>query len=260
MTNRESTASVKAGVQQFWEESPCGSKHALARQGTPEFFHKVARKRYELEPFIPRYTDFDATKGLRVLEIGVGLGTDFMRFVKAGAQATGVDLTSHAVELVRQRLQREKMNADVLTADAESLPFSDGSFDVVYSWGVLHHTPDTAKAAAETIRVLRPGGRLCVMLYGRRSWVAFGLWARHALLAGKPWKDLGDVLSAHMESEGTKGYTRRELETMFGALKDLTVEHVATPYDRRVIGPLADVTARHLGWFIVVRGRRPVLR
>ncbi len=247
----------KQHVRNFWEESPCGSQHANAPEGTPTFFDQVSRKRYELEPFIADYADFEQTRDQRVLEIGVGLGTDFLRFVRAGAHATGIDLTSHAIELVRARLEQEGLRAELQTADAEHLPFAEASFDVVYSWGVLHHTPDTERAVAEAIRVLRPGGRLCVMLYARRSWVGFALWLRHALLAGRPGRTLSDLLAHHMESDGTKGFTRAELKSLFGTLADLSIEHVATPYDRRVAGPLAYATGRRLGWFIVVRGRRP---
>src|SRR6476646_11849729 len=94
----------KARVQAFWEADPCGAAHGDAPEGTPEFFAQVERKRNELEPFIGRYADFPMTRGQRVLETGVGAGTDFVRFARAGAEATGVDLTEHAIRLVRQRL------------------------------------------------------------------------------------------------------------------------------------------------------------
>ena len=174
----------------YWEADPCGAAHGEAPEGTPEFFAQVERKRNELEPFIARYADFPLTRGQRVLEIGVGAGTDFMRFARAGADATGVDLTEHAIRLVRQRLDNEGLQAHLQQADAEALPFEDEAFDRVYSWGVLHHTPDTARAVREAVRVLAPGGRLCVMLYARHSWVAYGLWAKHALLKGRPTRSL----------------------------------------------------------------------
>jgi SAM-dependent methyltransferase len=247
----------KARVQAFWEAEPCGAAHGDAPEGTPEFFAQVERKRMELEPFIARYADFPLTRGQRVLEIGVGAGTDFVRFVRAGAQATGVDLTDHAIQLVRRRLDNEGLQAQLQQADAEALPFEDGAFDRVYSWGVLHHTPDTTRAVREAMRVLAPGGRLCVMLYARHSWVAYGLWAKHALLKGRPTRSLADVLAHHMESEGTKGFTVRELRAMFDGLEDLRIEKVSTPYDRAWAGPLATLTANRLGWFAVARGRKP---
>jgi SAM-dependent methyltransferase len=245
---------LKSRVQRFWDETPCGSKHAEAPEGSRAFFEQVERTRYELEPFIPTYADFDGTRGEAVLEVGVGLGTDLARFARAGARVTGIDFSEHSVELARRRLDLDGLPGKVVVGDAENLPFPDGAFDRVYSWGVLHHTPDTGRAAREAIRVLRPGGRLCAMLYARRSWVAFGLWARYALVRGRLRTPISDVLAEHMESEGTKGFSRRELREMFGELDNLRVEHVATPYDRRIVGPLAPLTGRLLGWFIVVLG------
>jgi ubiquinone/menaquinone biosynthesis C-methylase UbiE len=243
-------------VRDFWEEEPCGSEHADAPEGSPEFFVEVERTRDELDPYIARFADFEGAKGKRVLEIGVGLGTDFVRFVRAGAIATGVDLTEHAVELVRRRLELEGLEAEVRTADAESLPFADGSFDRVYSWGVLHHTPDTTRAINEATRVLRPGGDACVMLYARHSWIAYGMWVRHALLAGRPWRGLASVLAEHMESEGTKGFTNSEMRELFSGLEKLRIDKVRTSYDDQIAGPLAKVTGDRLGWNLVARGRK----
>lgn len=248
----------KARVQDFWEADPCGAAHGEAPEGSPEFFANVERTRNALEPFIPAYADFAGARGKRLLEIGVGVGTDFIRFVRAGAIATGVDLTEHAVALVRRRVELEGLRAEVLRADAEHLPFPDGAFDRVYSWGVLHHTPDSARAIREALRVLAPGGEACIMLYSRHSWVGYGLWVKHALLRGRPWRSLADVIGENVESAGTKAYTERELRGLFGALADLRVDKVSTPYDRGWAGPLARLTGDRLGWFSVVRGRKPL--
>src|SRR5205807_1080625 len=149
---------TKEQVRAHWEADPCGAKLADAEPGTAEFYAEVERTRYGLEPFIPAFAEFDRWGGKDVLEIGVGLGTDFTRFVRAGANAHGVDLTQAAIELVHHRLELEQLSADIRVGDAERLPFEGESFDLVYSWGVLHHTPDTRRALAEVRRVLRPGG------------------------------------------------------------------------------------------------------
>lgn len=247
---------LKRRVQDFWNKAPCGAKYAEAPEGSREFFEQVELKRYALEPFIPTFAEFDRARGERVLEIGVGLGTDLARFARAGAVVTGIDFSARSVELARRRLELDSLRGNLLVADAENLPFPDCTFDRVYSWGVLHHTPDTERAAREAIRVLRPGGRLCAMLYARRSWVAFGLWVRHALFVGQPLRPLSEVVANHMESEGTKAFSTRDLQSMFSDLGDLKIHHVETPYDRRVAGPVASATGRLLGWFMVVRGRR----
>lgn len=252
----EGPSDVKRRVRDFWQREPCGSTLTDLEPGSPEFFAEAERARYSAEPFIPEYADFAGAAGKSILEIGVGLGTDFIGFARAGARMTGIDLTPRAVELVRRRLQIEELEAEVLVADAERLPFADGSFDRVYSWGVLHHTPDTSTAVREAIRVTRPGGELCVMLYGRRSWAAAGAWVRSALLRGRPLKSISQVLAESIESEGTKGYTQRQLREMFGGLEDLRVESVVTMYDKRYFGPLTTITGNRFGWFRVIRGRR----
>ena len=257
MTTTDSPTDPKRRVQAFWEADPCGSEHASAPEGSPEFFAQVERERYELEPYIADYADFAGTRGRSVLEIGVGLGTDFVQFARSGAHVTGVDLTEHAVALVRGRLELEGLPGEVRVADAEQLPFEDDSFDRVYSWGVLHHTPDTARSIKEAIRVLRPGGDLCVMLYGRHSWVAYGMWVRHGLLRGRPWRSLTDVIAHHMESYGTKAFTASELRGLFTGLSDLRIDRISTTYDRAISRGLARLTGDRLGWFLVVRGRRP---
>lgn len=248
---------LKERVRSFWEADPCGSVHADAAEGTPEYYDAIERRRNELEPFLPDIADFAGARGHTLLEIGVGIGTDFIRFVRAGAQATGVDLTEHAVALVRRRLDLEELTADVRQADAESLPFPDGSFERVYSWGVLHHTPDTARAVDEAVRVLAPGGSLTLMLYHRHSWVTYGLWLRRALARGKPFQSLSRILSEHMESTGTKGYTVAEARRLVGSLDDVRVEPLGTSYDRSMMGPLARLAPNRLGWFLVIRGRKP---
>ena len=244
-------------MRDFWEEEPCGSEHAGAPEGSPEFFAEVEQTRAELDPYIARFADFEGAKGKRFLEIGVGLGTDFIRFVRAGASATGVDLTEHAVQLVRRRLELEGLQGEVVVADAETLPFEDGSFDRVYSWGVLHHTPDTGRAVREAIRVTKPGGRgvrdaLRAALVGRLRHVGAPRAA-----GGQALPQPRGVLSAHMESEGTKGYTKREMRGLFSGLEKLRIDKVRTSYDDQIAGPLARMTGNLLGWNLVARGQKP---
>lgn len=249
---------LKAEVRDYWNAGPCGSTDSTADPGTPEFFADVERRRYELEPFIPDFARWDKLSGVKMLEIGVGLGTDFVQAVRAGANATGVDLTERGVDLVRGRLAIEGLSANLQVADAESLPFADGEFERVYSWGVLHHTPDTHKAVREALRVLKPGGTFCIMMYSRHSWLSYGVWVRWGLLRGRPFNSLTTMLANHMESQGTKAFTKREFREMFDGMSDLTIEKVGTVHDRTVAGPLVKPTGHQLGWFTVIRGTKPL--
>jgi SAM-dependent methyltransferase len=249
------SGALKDSVRDYWEREPCGAKTAAAAPGTRAFYEQVEARRYELEPFIPGFAEFERWRGKDVLEVGVGLGTDFVQFARAGANATGIDLTDAAVAAVRERLGLEGLTAELLTADAEQLPFADASFDLVWSYGVLHHTPDTRRALAEVRRVLRPGGEARVMLYARHSWLGLGAWVRWALLRGRPWRSIADVLAAHLESPGTKAYTAVEVDDLFSGFSSVHVRRIVTPYDRRVAWRLADLTGPRLGWFFAITAR-----
>ena len=233
----------KEQVRNFWEQEACGERYGEDQD----------RVRYELEPEILAFADFASGAGKRVLEIGVGMGADFLRWARAGATATGVDLTERAVELTRQRLQSEGLDADLRIADAENLPFPDGSFDIVYSWGVLHHTPDPARALAEAQRVVAPGGELRVMLYHRWSWVALAAWVRFCLLRGHPLSTLRDAVS-HVESPGTQAFRPQEVQGLLRSLSDVGVTPSLTRWDRRVAPGISTALGNRYGWFLLVRG------
>ncbi len=161
---------LKERVRAFWQANPCGTKFADAPPGSRRFYELVEEHRYTREWHIPLAADFAGARGLKVLEVGCGLGTDGAQFAGAGADYTGVDLTDAAIELARKRFELFNLPGKFRPADAENLDFDNDSFDLVYSHGVLHHTPDTARAIQEIHRVLRPGGRAVVMLYHRDSY------------------------------------------------------------------------------------------
>lgn len=148
---------AKEAVREFWNQAACGEALYLADTEKASYAAQ-ARTRYALEPYIRDFARFEETRGLRVLEIGVGLGADHQQFAEAGADLWGIDLTERAVEHTRQRLAAFGLSSHLAVGDAEHLDFPDESFDRVYSWGVLHHSPDTPKAIAEVWRVLKRGG------------------------------------------------------------------------------------------------------
>jgi ubiquinone/menaquinone biosynthesis C-methylase UbiE len=166
----KATDDLKEQVRAFWQAHPCGIKFSDAEIGTREFFERVEAHRYAKEGHILAAADFASARGLRVLEIGCGLGTDGAQFAKAGARYTGIDLTEAAIELARKRFELTGLKGEFQTGDAENLVFPDESFDLVYSHGVLHHTPDIERAVSEIHRVLKTGGRAIVMLYHRDSY------------------------------------------------------------------------------------------
>lgn len=211
---------LKEQVRDFWNQQSCDTQVARAAKFSREYFEQIESFRYFDQAFIHSFAQFSRYYGKKVLEVGFGSGTDFIQWVRAGACASGIDLTQEGLENLTHRIRVYDLPAPkkIQVADAENLPFDSNSFDLGYSFGVLHHSPNTERALNEIVRVIRPGGELKVMLYNRRSIWAFNQWVKHALLKGRPWKSIRWVLWHFNESIGTKGYTRSELMHMLQVL------------------------------------------
>jgi SAM-dependent methyltransferase len=229
-------------VQAFWNSASCGENLYLPGT-TRQSYEAHSRTRYQLEPFIEHLAQFDDTRGKRVLEIGTGLGADHQRFAQSGAELYGVDITQRAIDHTRRRLELFGLPCRLSIGNAERLPFPDNFFDVVYAWGVLHHTPNTAQAVSEVHRVLRPGGRASVMIYHKWSIVGFMLWIRYALLAFRPWLSLDQIYARHLESPGTKAYSIAESRALFTRFSAVQIQTVLTHADLLE----SDVGQRHRG-------------
>lgn len=213
----------KEEVRLFWEKMSCGEIYAEGESLAAQLENQ-ARQRYELEPYLRGFARFEDARGLDVLEVGVGMGADHCELARCSPRSlSGVDLTGRAVEFTRDRLSLNGFASDLRQADAEKLPFEDRSFDLVYSWGVLHHSPDTQKAIDEVWRVLRPGGRARIMIYHKWSIVGLLLWARYGLAKGRPFISLREIYARYLESPGTKAYTIREAEQMFQRFTDVKI-------------------------------------
>lgn len=224
------SVSEKQRVLDFWDRAACGEQLLLPGADCAGFESQAAA-RYRLEPYITAFAEFDNWAGRRVLEIGVGLGADHQRFAQAGAQVTGVDLTPRAINLTRRRLQAFALQSRLLVADAENLPFPSNEFDLVYSWGVIHHSPDTRRAVGEILRVLKPGGVARVMIYSKWSLVGMMLWVRYALLRLRPLTSLRTIYAEFLESPGTKAYTVAEARRLFREFCNVSVHTVLSHGD-----------------------------
>lgn len=247
-------------VREYWEAGACGTCPELVGdlpRMSPAWFAEVEQHRYMAEPFVHSVAQFTRHHKKTVLEIGVGAGTDHLQWARAGAKCYGVDLTDEAIRVAGAHLALHGFESNLQRADAERLPFPDGTFDVVYSWGVIHHAHRPERIVAEIHRVLRPQGVFIGMLYSRFSINSFRYWVRWALLAGKPWRSLSDVIYHHMESVGTKAYTVRELQAMFARFGSVSAEKLITPYDKhRWPRWIAKYFPNSCGWFTAVRATK----
>ena len=215
-------ATLKDQVRAYWDAQSCGEVYA-GDGGEDAALAAAAATRYALEPYIRDFADFASGAGRDVLEIGVGMGADHAEWARSRPRSlTGIDLTPRAIAYARRHLAAQGLASRIEIGDAESLPFPDNSFDIVYSWGVLHHSPDTPRAVREVHRVLRPGGVAKVMIYHSRSLTGYMLWLRYGPLAGKPFARLAEIYARHLESPGTKAYSvvaARALFAPFAAVR-----------------------------------------
>jgi SAM-dependent methyltransferase len=155
-------------VREYWNDKPCDSELS-DRERLREYFLDTEHRRYELQPHILEIISKFDWRGKRILEIGTGVGTDARRIIDRGGAYTGINIDQGSTDATAQALRTFSLPGIAMRDDATSLAFPNGTFDVVYSFGVIHHIPEAARAVAEIHRVLKPGGELLVMLYNRAS-------------------------------------------------------------------------------------------
>lgn len=272
-TQKPLASEEKQRARDQWGEDPCGAVHGREHEfGTREFFETVEQHRYhDYAPWMPDVMGFNQFAGGRLLEIGCGMGTDLLQFARGGAICTGADLTPRSIEITRHRFAVYDERGSFLITDGECLPFAEESFDVVYSNGVLHHTPDTARAISEIHRVLKPGGVAKVMLYYKHSfnyWIE--LMLRRGVVGGELFRGRSpqEIMSRWVEYSEHGGcplvkvYSRGEARKLFGDFKVVEFQvRQLTRSDLRFIGRIIpqafmELLERHVGWNLIITARK----
>lgn len=261
----------KDEVQCQWNNNPCGSHYAKeAPRHTLEWFMEIERYRYdEYAPWMHETMEFARHSGKRILEIGGGVGTDLAQFAKYGAVITDVDLSSGHLALAQENFRLRHLHGTFVHHDAETLPFPDESFDVVYSNGVIHHTPNTQRVVDEIYRVLTPGGKAIVMVYAENS---LHYWRNLVTVLGLRQHlldtfSIGEIMSRHVEITENdarplvKVYTKQRLGKLFASFEKISIvqrQMVAAevPYILRWI-PLSWL-GKMFGWNLIIKARKPL--
>jgi 2-polyprenyl-3-methyl-5-hydroxy-6-metoxy-1,4-benzoquinol methylase len=275
---RSSTGKSIADVERYWDSRPCNIRHSPKPVGSREYFDEVEARKYLVEPHIPAFAEFERWRGKRVLEVGCGIGTDSINFARAGARLTAVDLSTESLRLAEQRadVMRVADRIRFVQANAEELTsaVADGPYDLVYSFGVVHHTPRPDRALAEMRSLVASGGILKLMVYHRRSWKVF--WIVAARGGGRFWKT-DELVATHSEAQTgcpvTFSYSRRQARELVERngfrVQDVHVDHVfpyrvrdyveyryvKEPYFRWMPEPLFHAFERRLGWHMLVTAR-----
>ena len=237
MTERAPAApapDIQTHSKLWWETNPMSYDWRCTvpyEEGTAEYFDAIDQRFFLSSPSyrgarpFARLIPFEHLKGKRVLEIGCGLGAHAELLSRAGCRLSCIDLTERGVSMTRRRLALRGLTADVQRIDAEKMIFPDEEFDFVWSWGVIHHSSNTAGIVEQVHRVLKPHGEFRAMVYHRRSLWAFLSYIR-GFLSGKYFKGMSgeEVLSAYTDGHLARYYTKAEFTALLARSGFSTIE------------------------------------
>jgi len=221
----------KSKIKGYWETRLPQTWYSRKKPETLEWFNELEFQRYSVYyPCIKENVEFEYHSGEKVLEIGVGIGTDLVNYAKNGAIVSGIDLTEEAIRMTKKNLKLRGLKYESLQiADAENLPFKDSSFDLVVSLGVLHHTPNMDKAIKEVYRVLKPHGKAIILIYARGWKHYFKRIGIHGILLGGLIKKgynrlISDQTEVHGNSPLTYVLTKKEVKKMFSMFGEVDIQ------------------------------------
>ena len=221
-------------VQDYWKGKNVPQQwYSQKEPFSLQWFNDLAKKRYKTYySYLLKDAEFEYHSGEKVLEIGVGIGTDLIQYAKNGAKVYGIDLGKDQVSYTKSNFHANKLKfQDIRQGSAEVLPYDAEQFNLVYSFGVLHHTPDTEGAINEVYRVLEKDGQAIVMLYARGWKHYFKRCFVHGILLGKWFKNgfswqavYNDVSEVNGASPKTGVYTKRQVKKMFARFGEVQIE------------------------------------
>ena len=275
-----STSASMDVVREYWDRRPCNIRHSPRPVGTREYFDEVELRKYFVEPHIPRFAEFGRWKGKKVLEIGCGIGTDTINFARHGALVTAVDLSEESLDIAKQRAEvfglRDRIrfhsgNAEELTSFLPVEPY-----DLIYSFGVIHHTPHPDRAVDQIRHYVHPDTTVKIMVYHRYAWKVF--WILLTYGKGRFWR-LKELVTQHSEAQTgcpiTYTFSRRQVIQLLRRhgfqVTQVRADHIfpyhipdylqyrykKVWYFRWMSQPLFRWLERHLGWHLCATARIP---
>jgi len=262
-------------VKDFWDRRPCNIRHSTKPVGTREYFDEVEARKYFVEPHIPRFAQFERWRGKKVLEIGCGIGTDTINLARHGAWVTAMEISESSLEIAQKRAEAYDLqdhirfypgNAEELSQFVPTEPY-----DLIYSFGVIHHTPHPEQVIAQMRYYVHPGSTIKIMVYHRYAWKVF--WVLLTCGKGQFWR-LAELVAQHSEAETgcpvTYTFTRRQLRGLLERygfrVTEMWVDHifpyripdyvqyryVKVWYLRWMPQPLFRWLEKHFGWHLCV--------
>ena len=209
-------------IKDYWVNNPCeewffgpGINCKNPNQINLEEFNRNSFLRYSNEPEILKFTDFNLLKGLNVLEVGFGLGSDAVLLAKSSKNYFGTDLSEVSYEVTSRRLKLYGLkNTYLKVGSSTNLDYEDSFFDFVYSWGVIHHSGNLKKSLEEIYRVLKNGGRSKIMVYNKDSLIVFVYWLYYSIKEFNFKRTRAQIISENIESPGTLILSKNEFQEL----------------------------------------------
>lgn len=267
-------------VRNYWDVRPCNLHHSEKEVGTKPYFDEVEYRKYLVEPHIPLFADFGAWRGKRVLEIGCGMGTDTINFARNGARVTAVDLSQKSLDLAAQRARiygvQDYIRFHIANAEELTRYVPVESYDLIYSFGVIHHTPSPTKAMNEILHYMGPDSTLKIMLYHKISWKVLWIWAKFGHFCR--FYDISGLVARYSEAQTgcpmTYTYTKKSAKRLLEdfEIDSIRIEHIfpyrVKEYKNHVYKkalifrfmpcPIFRWLERYFGWHLCVTAKRKV--
>jgi 2-polyprenyl-3-methyl-5-hydroxy-6-metoxy-1,4-benzoquinol methylase len=264
-------------VQEFWDSRPCNLNHSNASIGTKKYFDEVEKKKYFVEPHIPAFAEFSAWKGKKVLEIGCGIGTESVNFARNGAEITAIDISSRSIQLTKERFKLYDLQGQFFVSNAEELDKELGGkkFDLIWSFGVIHHTPHPKLVFQNMKNLLSLNGEIRIMLYSKISHKLFFLMKETGIW---DYSKMEHLIAQYAEAQSgcpiAYTYTFDELRELLEGFEILEMRKthifpykipeykkhifVKEDYFKNVSADLFKKLESELGWHTLVRARLAV--
>ncbi len=251
-------------VKDHWEDEVCGTRNIVGNEINLESHKNVSDHRYQVEPHIQEFLNFSANKEKDfILEIGVGAGSDFIQICKQCKLAYGIDLTDAAIKITQDRCELEGIkNYNLQKLNAANLPFGDNFFDFIYSYGVIHHAPETMSILSEIKRVSKPGAEIRIMVYSNFSLTGIMLYILKGLLNFNFFSSQENIIYKHLESPGTKTYSNYELKKIlkgFG-FKNIRIQKKLGSGDLLLLDPSKKYNKNYIIKFLIKIYPRYILK
>jgi 2-polyprenyl-3-methyl-5-hydroxy-6-metoxy-1,4-benzoquinol methylase len=265
-------------VQQFWDARPCNIRHSDKEIGCKKYFDEVEARKYFVEPHIPLFAEFETWRGKRVLEIGCGIGTEAINFARHGAQLTIIELSEKSLEITKQRFAVYGLNAEFILGNAEELDRllkPEQQFDLIWSFGVIHHSPHPDRILKQCNAFLADDGELRMMVYAKLSYKVFNM-----MHEADVWNfaSLDTLIAQHSEAQTgcpiTYSYTLEGTRRLFGDFDiiDIHKAHIFSwdipaykkyRYEKEssfqhITDELFRELESELGWHILVKAKKKV--